>query len=734
EGQGRATLHALVDPREAGPLKEALKPDRKPILAQMAGATVVATLIAVPLIVLQSGIFGYYHRDDYLLRDIHARAQRDRIRLTAADAGEVERIFKATMEDKNPTSDRLVLLMNALQVYGRPGQLTVTELLAGRGGPDRPPHQSLADSQLQAERYAEAEATYEQLKQHKNAAQGLDADRQRRMDLAGARVAEARGDLPLAIEQYRGLYIRWPEYVPDEASAVPLRREFATVLLQAGAFNAAQRVLEQSPVDDLEAQRMRVAAHLLKGRAIAAAPGDPNAHRQDDEAREYGGAERVVEALLRFADRKSDPVLKDAAERMRSDVHMARQSWTMARQIVDKVATVHGNSDPDLIRRLAQVQLGLGDYAGARHGFATLLENDRVSGALKGDVIRGFLEAAADPIFAPGERERAIALGKVLQGGLVHIENDPVCLARLGWVLHRLGRPDETRQVLERARQRQPNNPEVGNQVARILILTGNEDEAAALLAGSNPFRARQVRVGGLIRRGDWGAAAAELRKTANEFSAGSKNPDGTVVTGDDVKRTELLLGTVLGLQGLKQRDAGPDAFAPAIVHYEGLQQRDPDDPDVAVALGNVHLWSAERVEDLARRRDHYATALRHFQHVLAARPWAPDVDGPGSRAKAERGFIDAAAGGPGLDDAQTAIAKEIVARRMNGQRPDLVMAARLAQVLIKTQNAEARRQGVKLIRKAAGGPLTDDERRELANALSGAGEAKLAADILGGA
>ena len=36
----------------------------------MAGATLVAIAIAIPLILLQSGIFQYYHRDDHILRDI----------------------------------------------------------------------------------------------------------------------------------------------------------------------------------------------------------------------------------------------------------------------------------------------------------------------------------------------------------------------------------------------------------------------------------------------------------------------------------------------------------------------------------------------------------------------------------------------------------------------------------------------------------------------------------------
>ncbi|MBO0698571.1 MAG: glycosyltransferase, partial [Zavarzinella sp.] len=667
EGQGRTTLNSLVNPHEAGPLRAALKPDRKPILVQMAGATFVAILIALPLIVLQSGIFRYYHQDDYVLRDIHAKAVRQEP-LTPEDAAEVERVFRATMADRNPTSDRLVLLMNALKVYGRrQDQLTVAEELAGRNANDLGLQQALIYAQLRAGCYTDAEATFVRLQEQADSGR-LDAEQTRQFRLAGARVAEGRGDLDRALERYRELYDENPDYIAatERPNGTPVRREFAGVLLKAGRFDEAKEVLQSARTDDLEAQRMRVAAHLLKGRAVATDPTVPDTRRKDDEAREYDGAERAVKDLADYADQKQDVALKDAAARMRADVYMARHSWTMAREIMDKMAAVHGGNDPDLVRRLAQAQLGLGDYAGALNGFATLLANDRVSGALKGDVIRGFLDAAAHPTVTPGDREREIALGKVFEGGLACIENDPIYLARFGWVLQRVRRPDESRQVLEKASQKHPSNPEVRNQLANILIQTGNDEQAAALLAESNPFRARQTKASSLMRRGDWTGAEAELRKAAAEFPAGFRNPDGYVVTADDVRRTELLLGTALGLEALQHQPDRPDAFPAAIAHYQGLQKKYPSDPEVTVALGNMYLWSAERTGDPAGRQEEYATALKQFHKVLADKTWTPDADGPVSRSKVEQGFIDAAASAPGLDPAEAVIAKAIAARRVN--------------------------------------------------------------------
>ena len=83
---------------------------------------------------------------------------------------------------------------------------------------------------------------------------------------------------------------------------------------------------------------------------------------------------------------------------MRADVQMAQKKWKTAEQILSKIVADHGGESPDLTcRRLAQVQLGLGDYPGALNQFAALLQDRRVAGSVRADVIRGFLDAAAHP-------------------------------------------------------------------------------------------------------------------------------------------------------------------------------------------------------------------------------------------------------------------------------------------------------------------------------------------------
>lgn len=745
EGQGRTTLHSLVNPQEAGPLRDALKPDRKPILVQMAGATLVAVLIAIPLILLQSGLFRYFHKDDYVLRDISAKYPKGTPG-SPEDGAEVQRIFDVTMHDKNPTGDRLVLLMNALTVYDRRyDQLTIAERLAGFNRHDLSLQQSLIYAQIRAERFANAEQTYEDLlalrdKEPRAFKNYFDEEKLKMLLLSGARVAEGRGDLPLALERYKALYDQWPDYVPpDEPGNTSIRREYAGVLFKAGSndpskYDEAKRVLQGDKPTDVESKRMLAAAYLLKGRSIASDSRLPEQKRQDDEAREYDGAEEVANALTAEAERKGDTKTKEMAERMKADVQMARKAWKQASEIVAKLIATSGGdvnkADPDVLRRLAQVQLGLGDYPGALNGFAMLLENNRVSGSLKTDVMKGFIDAAAHQTVTLGERERAVALD--IKNTPV-IDNDAIYLARLGWVLQRLKQPIESQAVLERARQKAPGNPQIREQLANILIESDNMERAAEVLAEINPFRGRETLAGVHMKHGRLAEAAAELTKAKTDYPTGYRNPDGSVVSADDSRRIDMMLGNVLGLQALKNRGDREQAFRTAITHYQSLDKKYPNDKEIETAIGNLYLWSAERAVTPAERDEAYTAALKQFQLVLTSKTanWTTDAKGMAVRAKVEQGFIDAASSAPVLDSAQSAIARDIATRRLGGPVPEPVTAARLAWVLVKTNDPEARKEGLDLLRKAVAGATTDNEKRELGGVFAGAKDFKSAADLL---
>lgn len=743
EGQARTTLHTLVNPEEAGPLREVLKPERKPVMVQMAGATLVAVAIAIPLILLQGGIFHIFHRDDRILRDIAERKGTG-----PDDAKEVTRIFDETMKEKNPTSDRLVLLMSALKVFDRrDDQLKVAEALAGRNTGDLSLQQTLIYAQLHASKAADAERTYDHLLGELQKGARFDAERLWELHLSGARVAVARDDMPTAIKRYQELYEKDPNHVAvhEQPNGVPLRHEYAGVLLRAGAgkpeyYDEAKKVLQSAPQEDVQAKRLLVAAYLLKARSIETDQRVQAVQKNELQNREYEGAEQVSEGLKAFADRKGEPAIKDLAERMRADVQMARKSWQGAQEIMNKLLESVGGditrADPDVVRRLGQIQLGQGNYVGALNAFAVLLQNKRVTGDQKTDVIKGFIDSAAMDKQDPGVRETQIA-NEIYNESLSHIENDPIYLARFGWVLQRAKEFDKSKVVLEKAiaKEHGAANAAMRNQLASILVNTGNMEQAARVLSESNHFNSKEILAGLYMQRGDvpnLQEAEKELREMLRLYPVGYKNPDGTTVEAKDIKRIEMMLGSALTSLAIKRGGGGTDTFAQAISHYQALDRKYPNDSEVMAGLGFAYLWSAGRATNQTDKDEAYGQALKQFSKIIATKNWTPGTDGLGTRGKVEEGFIDAAASAPTVDATQTIVAREMAARRIAGPTPTPVSAARLSWVLVKSNDPDARKDAIELLKKAAAAnPPKDEDRRELANAFAAAKDFKSSADLL---
>jgi len=751
EGQSRTTLHSLVNPEEAGPLREVLKPTTKPIVVQMAGATLVAVLIAVPLILLQSGLFNYYHKDDVVLRDINNKKKRGEP-LTAQDAASVERIFEATMKDKNPTSDRLVLLMTSLGVYDRKNdQLRVAEELAGRNTGDLTLQQTLIYAQMRAEKYADAELTFERLTSNKKLADKFGYEEQRQLELSGARVAEGRGDLPEALRRYKELFDKNPGYIPrneKDSGGVTIRREYAGVLLKAGSQNSAhydeaKKVLQDTPPEDVESKKMLAAAYLLKGRSFVADATIPDAAQDTRAQREYEGAEQVAASLASYAERKDDKGLAVMANKMKADVEMARKSWANAKAILAKmVEPFQGDTsrvDSDLLRRMAQVQLGNREYGDAMNGFAVLLDNDRVSDDNKTQVIHGFLDAAGEKSLTLGARETKIA-NKIYDNDLGLLAKNPVYLARLGWVLQRVSERKKSQIVLEQAVAQNvaqgSKDLKVREQLANILIESENLEEAARVLADSNLFLSRRTLAGVHMKKIDTKEAEEELRDMLQKFPVNTKNSDGTSVTPEQYRQLESMLGTTLTLKALRRQ--GPNlAFDEAIVWYQNLDRKYPNDREIPALLGHVFLWTAERQPTRTEKQEAYASAVKQFQRVLTSKNWVPEPK-PGepknlaTRNNVEIGFIEGAAGSSLLDPAQVALARELASRRLSGIAPPAHEASQMGMILIQSNDDDAKKEGFDLLKRAAeANPTVESERRELAGAFAAAKDFESAANLL---
>src|SRR5262249_39694187 len=285
--------------------------------------------------------------------------------------------------------------------------------------------------------------------------------------------------------------------------------------------------------------------------------------------------------------------------------------------------------------------------------------------------------------------------------------------------------------VLERAIARQPDNTAIKEQLANILIMSGNLEQAAGVLSKINVFRGHQALAGMYMLRGDLPQAETQLRKMLQDYPVGYHSPDGTIVTADDVRKTELMLGNVLDREALK-RVGEASAFAASIQHYQKMEKSYPNDKEVPAALGHVYLWSGERAANKNDKDEAYASALKQFHKVLTAKNWSAEPKSPASRGNVEQGFIDAAASAPTVTAEHAAVAREIAARRLAGPVPEPVGAARLAWVLVQTKDPQARNDGLELLRRAAAAnPTKEEDRRELAGVFAAAGEYKTAAEIL---
>jgi cellulose synthase/poly-beta-1,6-N-acetylglucosamine synthase-like glycosyltransferase/thioredoxin-like negative regulator of GroEL len=729
DNQSRTTINSLLSPGESRGLTPALKPDRKPTIVRMTKPTLFVIGIASILVLMQSVFFEFYHQDDYKLRNI-VRKPADQ--LTLEDEKEVDRINQMTLAARAPTTDRLVLLMNALKVYDRSQeQLRVAELLAGRNERDLSLQQTLIYAQMQAQKFAEAEATYARLSEKTNR---LREDEKLTLALAGARVAEGKGDVPLAIQRYGQLYTSNPDYFPEQGrkGSVPLRREYAGVLIKGHEYEQAKKVLDGAAPDDLEARRLLVAAYLLRGRQISNDLLKPVEIREKAERDEYEEADRLIADIGKIAERKGDKQLAIDSERMRADVAMARKAWKNAQEIVDKIIALSGGdpakAEPDLLRRMAQAQLGNSDYAGAMRGFATLLERTDLMPNVRVDVVKGFLDSASFDKLALGDREKQLA-NKICDDYRTDIGSDAIYLARLGWVLQRVKEFNKSTLVLEQAMGQEPGNAEIRNQLANILIESDNMEQAARVLAGTNAFRGKETLASVHLRRGELKSAKTELGNILNMFAVGSKAEDGTLVSAKDYRRVEMMLGNVLGLMALKDGNVSPrGAFAEAFDYYENLNKKYPEDREVPTAQANLLLWSAERTRSPAD----YLEALKKYHQVLVRKAWSLDLDSFASRMKVEDGFIDAAASAPSLTPDQVKTAHEIASYRLQSDAADPVPAARLAWVLIRTNEPAGMTEAGELLKKAlAAGPTKEPVKRELAGVLAAAKQYKEAASLL---
>lgn len=756
DAQGRATLNVIVNPNDARPLTQALKPDRRPIIVKMAGPTLVAILIAIPLILAQSGIFQFYHKDDYILRNI-SRKTPDTI--TEKDRSEVRRIFDSTMADKNPTTDRLVLLMNALKVNNlSQDQLRVAETLAGRNPSDLSLQQTLIYAQMKAKKYEEARVTFEALTAK---ADRLKPTEKEALKLSGARIAEGKGNLASAVEQYGALYLENPEFFLEagQKDAVPLRIEYAGVLIKHGDYEKAKKVLEEKVAKEFEETKakMQVACYLLQGRNYANDKSLAENLQREKSTAEFRGASEVVKRFEEYARSEKNEQLVDTAIKMQSDVLMAEKNYADAKKIIDQMISVTNGdptrTDPEAFRRLAQAQLGLKQNREALDLFSRLLDRNDIPEPVRADAIRGFLDSASDS-------QQNATLSDVHKKHVMDIfgnyevalKDDPLYMARLGWVLQRLKEMDKAKTVLQTARKIQPKEGnaqqmEIQRQYADVMLASGNLEEAAEALQSINEFRSSEMLASHYFNRDNLQKTQLELGNMLTNFKEGYLNKDGTKVTKEDRRRIYDLLGKALTVSALRSPiSTSSSTFEPVIKHYQAAMVVYPNDRQFPANLAYSYLFAADR----SKHPKDFAEAMKSFESVIMKEAWIADDTNTdptkkevdlAMKSKVEDGFVDAASGYISATDKskratftadQVALVRKLAANRKNAVKMDIRSDARLAWLLANTDDVAATKDAIDLMNRVQLTSVTDvKDKIELSGAYAAIKQYKLAADLL---
>jgi cellulose synthase/poly-beta-1,6-N-acetylglucosamine synthase-like glycosyltransferase/predicted Zn-dependent protease len=528
QGQGRTTLEMAVNPREYPRLGPVLNPDRQPQPVPLARPLTVGTLAAAAMVLVEAGVFPLVYNDEFFLRNVTIASRP----ITEEEVARVDQVFTATMQQRYPSNDRLVLLMGALTRVHRPYEIDrVTVLLAPRDRKNLDLQFALAQTLDNTQDFERAEAEYQRLlREVEN--QPVGATRRRELLLGAARASVHAGNLRRAGELFHDLL----QASPREAA---IRNEFAGVLMSARELEEAARLYDGVEPD-------------LDGRLLLV-----NIHAQLNN---LAAAEQQCRAIAQL--RPDDP----SAKRLLADVlSWKKDGLRQSRAIYEQLLQVKG-ADPDLMLRLAQTALWSSNYNEALERYQGLISS-RLD---EPQVVKGYIDAAASSDQL-GEAQRQIVL-RIYDQTLTGIADQPVFLARLAWVLQRLKEVEKSTILLERAVALSPDDAAIRKQLVGAFAASGRMAEVLQQLKGKElDYDTRHLLISAHLKNNDFVAAAAECRRILDQHP------------GD--RRTMRLLADVLSWKKDYQQ---------SLALFRQLAQLSPPDPDAPTRIAEVTLWSGD--------------------------------------------------------------------------------------------------------------------------------------------
>ncbi|MGL4462947.1 MAG: glycosyltransferase, partial [Planctomycetia bacterium] len=207
---GREALVDLLEPGVRRRVKPALNPQyHMPPALVRRPVTVALTAMAL----LLPGVYGGFrllYSDDIFLHHVLQEPNP-----TPAEVARIDDIYEATMKQAYPHSQRLALLMNALN-HASPGNYErldeLARVLAPRDRNNLNLRMALANSYANDKNYAEADAEYDRLVEESNKRR-LSSTEQRALYLAAARSAVNSGNLKSGIERFEKLVADVPDNI-----------------------------------------------------------------------------------------------------------------------------------------------------------------------------------------------------------------------------------------------------------------------------------------------------------------------------------------------------------------------------------------------------------------------------------------------------------------------------------------------------------------------------------------
>lgn len=561
EGQGRNIVQSLANPDQTQTIDPVLRPRKNLPAVKMVGPVLIGLAILVPLLLgLRFLVFKFVHDDDLFLRaKINQTTE-----ISPEDREKIDAIYARTMDERYPSTDRLVLLMSAYQKIDVKSTeiASVTTLLGTRDPKNWDLRAALASSYDRFHKFAEAEREYKLVLD--NAERSGYSDEEKKKLYVAAAHASVHADKPDQAAEY---FAKALELAKNDQQ---LRYWYAGVLYNTStdaSLKQAENLLRDSQLN-------------FEGRALLI---DVYVRRQklDDAERE---ARLLADEYKGSAE----------AERRIADILLAKKQFTRARTIYQALAD-NNRDDAELQLKLAQSALASSDIKEAYSRFQALIEKSTAEKrVIPIDYLKGYVDTAASNRVIPEEQIPTLltVYRQVADTPFQEISY----LSRLAWALENAGKLAEAETVMEIAFSR---NKELElpyrEQYAALLIKREKYSQAAQLVEQFESVEARRLLIIARMKNKEFPAAIVAAEALVKQQP-------------ENLKNRELLVD-VLCLA---------DDFDRAVAEMSRFPAATPEQKyEVESKKAKILLWAGKK--DSAN----FNLASTQFQKLIE-----PDIDG----------------------------------------------------------------------------------------------------------